>query len=346
MVFILSWSLAKGFEGMNKQLTRLAGVAALAGFLFGSFAAPQHQATAAANKAVFVSDIGGLNDNGFNHLGWVGTVTGAKQVGWSYAAIETQSPSDYVKNLTAAAQQGRVVVAVGFALAPAVKTVSAQFPNVKFTIIDWSYAPHELPNVLGNIFTPNESSYLAGILAAGMSKTHTIGFVGGQNVPVIHTFLAGYKAGALSYDPKVKVEVSYTGDWVNQGKGKTAGLQEINGGADVIFAAAGASGLGALTAADERHVWSIGVDADQNFLHPKTVLSSVVKHVEVAAASAIVAAAKGTFKSGTALWDLKNNGVGLAPFHGLDSQVPAPLKAAIAKARAGIIAGTIKVPSA
>ena len=329
---------------MNKYLTRLAGAAALASLLVSGYAVHHQPAVAAGNTVTFVTDVGGLNDNGFNHLGFLGTKAGALKAGWNFTDIQTTSPSDYVKNLTSAAQQSQMVVAVGFSFGDALKSVSAKFPNVKFTIIDWSYSP-DLPNVLGNIFTPNESSYLAGILAAGMSKTHTIGFVGGLNVPVIQNFLAGYQAGAKSFDPTVKVLTSYTGSFTDQSKGRVAGLQEINGGADVIFAAAGASGNGALTAADQRHVWSIGVDADQNFLHPKSVISSAVKHVETAVAAAIVAAGKGTFKPGTALWNLKNGGVGLASFHGLDSKVPAALKAALAKAKADITSGKIKVPT-
>ncbi|MDB5076546.1 MAG: bmpA [Chloroflexi bacterium] len=329
---------------MNKRMVYVAGALSLTGVLLAGAVAPRFQANAAGKKVIFVTDIGGLNDNGFNHLGYIGTVAGAKAAGWTFGDIETTNPSDYVKNLTTAAQQANMVVAVGFSFGTALTTVAAKFPKVHFTIIDYAYSPSPA-NILGNIFTPNESSYLAGIVAAGMSKTHTIGFVGGLNVPVIQNFLVGYKAGALSYDPKVKVLTSYTGSFTDQGKGKTAGLQEINGGADVLFPAAGASGLGTLTAADQRHVWGIGVDADQNFLHPNSTVTSVVKHVEVAVAAAIVADSKGKFKAGTLIWNLKNNGVGLAPYHGLSSKVPAAVTAAVTKARAGIISGKIVVPS-
>ena len=330
---------------MRSTLVRVLCAVGVAGTLAAGAVAPLHQATAAAKPTVtFVTDIGGLNDQGFNHLGAIGTADGAKKAGWNYKYIETTSPSDYVKNLTTAATSSQMVVAVGFSFADAMKTVSAQFPKVKFTIIDSNYTP-PLPNVLGNIFHPEQSSYLAGVLAAGMSKTGTIGFVGGLNVPVIQTFAAGYKAGALSYNPKIKVVIAYTGSFTDQSKGKVSGLQEINGGADVIFAAAGASGNGALAAADQRHKWGIGVDADQNFLHPNSIISSAVKHVEVAVSNAIVAAGAGTFKPGTTYWDLKNNGVGLAPYHGLASKVPAAVKAAVDKARAAIIAGKIMVPT-
>ncbi len=337
-------SVGKGTSLMRTRLVKLALGIGLIGLLVTGSAAPGHSARAAAGTVTFVTDIGGLNDNGFNHLGDVGSMKGATQAGWKRNVIETASPSDYEKNLTTAATKSDMVVAVGFSFGDILKKVAAKYPKVKFVIIDWSYSP-SLPNVLGNVFKPGEASYLAGILAAGLSKTHTIGFVGGLSVPVIHEFLAGYKAGALSYDPKVKVLAVYTGSFIDQSKGKTAGLQEINGGADVVYSAAGASGLGALTAAAQRHKLAIGVDTDQNYLHKDTVMTSVVKHIEVAIANAIVDAGMGKFKSGTKLWNLANNGVGLASYHSLASRVPATVQAAMDKARAGIISGKIMVPA-
>jgi basic membrane protein A len=337
---------------MRKRLLPLALALGLITALVSVYVAPRHvsaaTSAAAAHSVTFVTDVGGLNDNGFNHLGYLGTVKGAGEAHWKWHVIETTSPSDYQKNLTTAAEQSSLVVAVGFSFGDALLAVSKQFPMDKFVIIDYDYnylpAAKRPKNVLGNDFTPNESSYLAGIVAAAVSKTHTIGFVGGVKVPLIEAFLAGYQAGARSYDPSVRVLVAYTGSFVDQSKGKVEGLQEINAGADVVYAAAGASGLGALAAADERGKWSIGVDTDQHYLHPKTVLTSVLKHVEVAIAGAIVQTAAGKFQATTRLWDLKNNGVGIAPFYNLASVVPAKAKAAVAKARAGIISGDIKVP--
>lgn len=330
---------------MRTRFLRLALALTMTGTVVAGYTLPRHTASAAAMKVVtFVTDVGGLNDNGFNHLGYLGTQTGAKAAGWKADVIETTSPNDYAKNLTTAARHSTMVVAVGFSFGTALPVVAKQFPKVDFVIIDYSYSPSPM-NILGNDFTPEQSSYLAGIVAAGVSKTHTIGFVGGLNVPLIGAFLAGYQAGAKSYDPKVKVLAAYTNSFTDQGKGKVTGLQEINQGADVVYPAAGASGLGTLTAAAQKHVWGIGVDADQNYLHPNTVITSVVKHVEVAIAAAIEAAAKGKFHAGTKLWNLANNGVGLASYHSLAMHVPAKVKAAVAKARAGIVSGKIKVPT-
>ena len=332
---------------MRHHLVRLSLGLALIGALVCGAAVPAHGVAAAAQTVTIVTDVGGLNDNGFNHLGYLGTTAGAKKAGWTSSVIETTSPSDYEKNLTIAAQKSDMIIAVGFSFGDALQKVSLKFPTKKFVIIDYDYATVKpaLKNVLGNDFTPGQASYLAGILAAGLSKTHTIGFVGGYNVPLIVAFYAGYKAGALSYDKTIKVLPVYTGSFTDQSKGKTAGLQEINQGADVIYPAAGASGLGSLAAADQRHVYGIGVDADQNFLHPNSVVTSVVKHVEVAIANAIEDAAAGKFKAGTKLWNLANNGVGLAPYHGLAGKVPAKVAAAIAAARDGIISGKIVVPA-
>lgn len=337
---------------MRTHLIRFALLIGLISALV-SVAAGTRQTSAASHVVTFVSDVGGLNDKGFNHLGWLGTTTGAAKVGWTAKVIETINPTDYAKNLTAAARQSQVVIAVGFSFGTALPIVAAKFPKVDFVIIDYDYKDLKAnnlktapTNILGNDFTPEQSSYLAGIVAAGISKTHKVGFVGGLNVPLIVAFYAGFRAGALHYDPHVTVMPPvYTGSFVDQSKGKTAGLQEINAGADVIYPAAGASGLGALAAANQRHVWGIGVDSDQNFLYPHTVITSVVKHVEVAVASAIVDAAHGKFRPTTKLWNLANNGVGLASYHSLASDVPAKVKAAVAQARAQIIAGKIMVPT-
>ncbi len=334
---------------MFRPVRRLAlGLALGCTLLTGYVATSIRQApiTDAASRVVtFVTDIGGLNDNGFNHLGYLGTQTGASATGYTPKFIETTSSSDYAKNLTTAAQQSHIVVAVGFSFAQALQTVSAKYPKVHFAIIDFNYAPSlKLNNVLGNIFKPEQSSYLAGILAAGISKTHTVGFIGGVNVPLIKAFGVGFAAGAKSYDPSVKVLTTYTNSFTDQSAGRVAALSEINQGADVVYPAAGGSGLGSLSAANQKHVYAIGVDADQNFLYPHTIVTSVVKHVEVAVANAIRLDAAGAFKSGTLYYDLKNNGVGLAPYHSLASIVPAKVQTAIAKARKGIVAGDITVP--
>lgn len=338
---------------IRSSVRHLAAAVAVASTLIaGSTAVGSHERAAAAvlpaaaaHSVTFVTDVGGLNDNGFNHLGYIGTLAGAKTAGYTAHYIETTSASDYVKNLTSAAQQSRLVVAVGFSFATAMPAVAAKFPKDHFVIIDYNYSPTP-KNIQGNIFKPEQSSYLAGILAAGISKTHKVGFVGGVKGPVIDAFYGGFQAGARAYDPSVKVIGAYTGSFIDQSIGATTAQQEIGAGADVIYAAAGGSGLGALAAADQHHLFSIGVDADQHALHPKTIITSAVKHVEVAVAQAIVADGKGQFLSGTRYWDLANNGVGLASYHNLSGAAPSKVQHAIAQAAKDIISGKIKVPTA
>jgi len=338
---------------IRSSIFRIAAPLAVASSLIASSVAagPHDRAAASAAPApasrnvTFVTDVGGLNDNGFNHLGYLGTLAGAKSAGYKAHYIETTSQADYVKNLTSAAQQSRLVVAVGFSFATALTTVAAKYPSDHFVIIDYNYTPSP-KNVQGNIFKPEQSSYLAGILAAGLSKTHKIGFVGGIKGPIIDAFYAGFQAGARAYDSTIKVIGAYTGSFTDQSVGATTAQQEISAGADIIYAAAGGSGLGALAAADQHHLYSIGVDADQNGLHPRTIITSAVKHVEVAVAQAIIADGKNQFQSGTRYWDLANNGVGLASYHGLSNVPSSKVQQAIKQATQDIVAGKIKVPTA
>lgn len=291
----------------------------------------------------YVSDVGGINDKGYNQYTWEGTQRGAKKVGGKASFVESTGPTDYLRNITTAAQRSDLVVVSGFAMATALQRAAAQFPDKKFAIIDYSYSP-PLKNVQGDIFAANESSYLGGILAAGISKTGTIGFVGGVDVPVLEEFLAGFEAGALSLNRRIHIKVVWTGSFTDQQKGKEAALAEIAQGADVIYTAAGASGLGGIAAARQKRVWAIGVDQDQHRVAPGTVVSSVIKRVDVAAATNVTSVARGTWTAGTKLFNLKNKGVGLAPFHNLARVVPATVKRRIRTARRQITVGKVRVP--
>lgn len=295
-------------------------------------------------NVTFVSDVGGIHDQGFNQFTWLGTQEGAQQVGAKASFIESTGPSDYLTNITTAAQRSSLVIVAGFAMGDAIQRASKQFPTKKFGIIDFSYSP-PLKNVQGDVFAANESSYLGGVLAAGMSKSGTIGFVGGVDVPLLEEFLAGYEAGAVSVNPNIHIKVAWTGSFTDQQKGKEAALAEIANGADVIYTAAGASGLGGIAAAQQKNVWAIGVDSDQHKIAPNTVISSVIKRVDVAAKTNVVTYASGKWSAGTHLFDLANNGVGLAPFHNLASKVSAKTQQAIQQARKNIIDGKVKVPT-
>lgn len=302
-------------------------------------------ASSGGNKTTvaYVSDVGGLNDKGYNQFTYAGMKEGADKTNAKLVVIETQTPSDYVKNITTAAREASLVVVSGFSMGAALQQVASQFPTKKFAILDFAYN-QPIKNVQGDIFNANESSYLGGIVAAGISKTHTIGFVGGVQSPLLEQFLAGYEAGALAENPATRIKVSWTGSFTDQQAGKQSALGEVAQQADVIYTAAGASGLGGIAAAEQSHVWAIGVDVDQHDVAPNTVVTSVVKELQVASSTNVTTAANGTWQSGTKVFKLSNGGVGLSPYHNLSSAVPQDVQQAVTRATQQIISGAIKVP--
>jgi basic membrane protein A and related proteins len=195
------------------------------------------------------------------------------------------------------------------------------------------------------MFKPGEASYLAGIMAASVSKTGTIGFIGGKQVPVLEEFLAGYEAGALAANPDIKIVVIWTGTFGDQQKGREAAHAVLAQNADVTYTAAATTGLGVFPVIADAGKWMIGVDADQNYLAPDAVITSVIKNVGKVASDNVHAIVDGTWKPGTAVYNLANDGVGLAPYHGLAGLVPDKIQAQIDEAKRAIVSGSIKVPT-
>jgi len=298
----------------------LAGVAALAGC--GGSSAPS------SSKAfvVLVTDINQLNDHGFNQLAYQGLKRAEKQLGIRGDVYQSASAQAYIPNLsTAARKNADLVVAVGFDQAAAVAKVAKEFPKTHFAIIDVSQGDlaGKPANVEGLIFREQEVGYLAGYLAGlqekRAGKQNTIGSVGGEKQPPVDRYIAGYQAGARKADPTVKLLNAYSQDWVDQAKCKTAALNQISAGANIIFQVAGGCGLGVLDAAKERNVWGIGVDADQSYLG-KQVLTSALKRVDTSVYSTIQQVLNKKFAGGTdAVFSLANNGVGLGK---ISPQVP------------------------
>jgi basic membrane protein A and related proteins len=298
----------------------VAGVAALAGC--GRSSAPS------SSKAfvVLVTDINQLNDHGFNQLAYQGLKRAEKQLGVRGDVYQSASAQAYIPNLsTAARKNADLVVAVGFDQAAAVAKVAKEFPKTHFAIIDVSNGDlaGKPANVEGLIFREQEVGYLAGYLAGLQEKRdgkqNTIGSVGGEKQPPVDRYIAGYQAGARKADPTVKLLNAYSQDWVDQAKCKTAALNQIAAGANIIFQVAGGCGLGVLDAAKERNVWGIGVDADQSYLG-KQVLTSALKRVDTSVYSTIQQVLNDKFAGGTdAVFSLKNNGVGLGK---ISPQVP------------------------
>jgi basic membrane protein A len=296
-------------------------------------------------KIGLVTDIGGLNDRGFNHLSYVGLQRAQSELGVQTQVFQAKSTQDYVPNLSTFARQGyNLTIGVGFTEATAIDTAATNFPKSNFAIVDVDQTtePHKPTNLLGLLFKEQETGYLVGYLAGleekRMPGPDVIGSVGGQKQPPVDRFIAGYQAGAKAADPEIKVLNGYSQDFSDQAKCKQVALNQIEQGAGVVFQVAGGCGLGALDAAKEKHVWGIGVDADQSFLGPH-ILTSAVKRVDTAVFDAIKLVVDGKFKGGNIVFGLKDNGVGIGK---ISPKVPQSEVAKVNQVRADIISGKIK----
>jgi basic membrane protein A len=268
-------------------------------------------------KVGLVTDIGGLNDRSFNALANKGLQDAKSQLGIEGRVITSDSNSDYVPNLSTLAQQKYdLVIAVGFRMADALDTVAKRFPDTKFAIIDASQASlkSKPANVVGLLFAEQQAGYLVGYLAglyAKDKKLDTISSVGGEKIPPVDHYIAGYQAGAKAANAGIKTLNGYSQDFVDQAKCKEIALDQIGRGSGVVFQVAGQCGLGALDAAKQEGKQGIGVDADQGYLGSH-VLTSATKKVDVAVLDTIKSVQDGQFKAGTdQLFDLKNDGVGI-----------------------------------
>jgi basic membrane protein A and related proteins len=268
-------------------------------------------------KAGVVTDIGGLNDRSFNFLANKGLEDAQSKLGIDGRVLISKSNGDYVPNLsTLAQQQYDLVIAVGFLMQDATNTVAGKFPNANFAIIDASSAglKDKPTNAQGLLFKEEEAGYLAGYLAGLWAKDNNakvISSVGGQDVPPVQHYIAGYQAGAKAALPGIKTLNGYSQDFVDQAKCKEIALNQIAQGSKVVFQVAGQCGLGALDAAKEKGVQGIGVDADQAYLGDY-ILTSAIKKVDVAVFDAIKRSQAGQFKGGTdVIATVKNGGVGI-----------------------------------
>jgi basic membrane protein A len=267
-------------------------------------------------KVGLVTDIGGLNDHGFNHLAYTGLLAAEKSLGITGTVLQSTSGADYVPNLTKLAQAGNnLVISVGFLMANATAQVAKQFPKVHFAIIDndATTEPGKPTNIEGLLFREQQAGYLVGYLAGLYAKSKgykTISSVGGQKIPPVDHYIAGYQAGAKAADPGITTLNGYSQDFVDQSKCKQIALNQIQQGSKVVFQVAGACGLGALSAAQSGGVQGIGVDADQGYLGPY-VLTSAEKRVDLAVFHAIENLQKGQFAAANNVFnDITNGGIG------------------------------------
>jgi basic membrane protein A len=303
-----------------------------------------------AIKVGLVTDVGQLNDRGFNQLAFQGVKRAGRELGIEHRVLESASDSDYVPNMSSLAEEGfDLIIGVGFAQGEAVDAVATEFPDTRFVIIDVDQQslPHKPANVVGLLFKEEEVGYLAGYLAALTAKRETgpdvISSVGGMKEPPVDRFIAGYQAGAKKAAPGIQVLNGYSQDWDDLAKCKEQALNQIAGGSSIVFQVAGGCGLGALDAAKEKGVWGIGVDADQSYLGAH-VLTSARKRVDQAVFQTIESVQDGTWKGGrNAVFGLKQDGVGLGK---ISSKVPAADREAVDEVAQQIVAGEIgKIPT-
>jgi basic membrane protein A and related proteins len=291
-----------------------------------------------------IFDMGGKFDKSFNEAAYNGAEKFKAETGIDYLEFEVTNESQRDQALRRMAQRADIVVAVGFAFTTPLETVAAEFPDKKFVIID---SVVEKPNVRSVVFKEHEGSFLVGLAAALASKNGKVGFVGGMDIPLIRNFAFGYEQGVKHVNPEAEVIVNYTGTtpaaWNDPARGGELAIGQFGQGADVVYAAAGATGLGVLQAAADKGQLSIGVDSNQNHLHPGSVLTSMLKRVDVAVYDAFASAKAGTWQPGVQSLGLKEEGVGYA-LDDNNRQVLTPeMQAKIDAAKQAIIDGKLVV---
>ena len=317
----------------------------LLAFAFAALAVTSQPVSAHQFHPAVVFDMGGKFDKSFNEGVYTGAERFRKETGVTYREFEITNESQRVQALRNMANRGATIITIaGFSAANAVETVAKEYPNVKFTIID---AVVDLPNVQSVVFKEHEGSFLVGVVAAKMSKTGVIGFVGGMDIPLIRHFACGYKQGARAVNSKITILQNMTGTtgaaWNDPTRGAELARSQFDRKADVVFAAAGATGLGVLQAAKDNKKFAIGVDSNQNYLHPGTMVTSMLKRVDVAVYDALQSARNNTWKPGVRVIGLAEGGVDWALDQYNRSLITPEVEQLVNQYRQDIIAGKVKV---
>ena len=302
-------------------------------------------AQAADVKPAVVFDLGSKFDKSFNEAALAGAERFKKETGIGYAEFEPTNETQFDQAHRRFAQRGQdPILGVGFNQATVIDRVAKDFPQIHFTLID---GVSKLPNVQSVLFREQEGSFLVGMLAAMASRTGKVGFVGGMDIPLIRRFACGFDQGIKYANPKAELVQTMTGTtpsaWNDPGRGAELARGQFDRGVDVVFAAAGATGIGVLQAAKDSGKLSIGVDSNQNHLHPGSVLTSMVKRVDVAVYDSFKEARDGTWKAGTSVLGLKEGAVDWALDDNNAKLVTPEMKSKVDAAKADIISGKIKV---
>jgi basic membrane protein A len=311
--------------------------------LMGATAALALGATAALADPAVIFDLGGKFDKSFNESSFNGATRWAEETGGSFAEFELQSEAQREQAIRRFAEQGyNPIIMAGFMNATPLESIAPDYPDTKFVLID---AVVDQPNVRSVVFNEHEGSYLVGMLAALASESDTVGFVGGMDIPLIRKFACGYAQGVKAVNPDANVIANFTGTtpaaWNDPAKGSELTLAQIDQGADVVYAAAGATGVGVLQTAADSDILSIGVDANQNYLHPGEVLTSMLKRVDNAVYDAMMAGE--AVETGIQVMGVANEGVGYAVDEHNAELVTPEMAAQVDEAAAAMASGELAV---
>ena len=341
---------------MRNRATTTTFAALLAAAALGAMTA-----TASAFSACQITDTGGVDDKGFNQTAWKGVEDAQKELGIEGKLLESKAETDYAPNINSfVAEKCDIIVTVGFLLGDATKAAAEANPGTKFSIVDFAYDP-TIPNVLGQVYATDEAAFLAGYLAAGVSKSGVVGTFGGINIPPVTIFMDGLYWGVqyynkqkgadvkvLGWDPNTKQGL-FTNNFSSLDDGRAFAKNLADEGADIVVPVAGPVGQGSAALATEMgadKLKIIGVDVDQYETDPEhgaVFLTSILKRMDSTVVQAIKAAQDGSFQGGVIVGTLASGGVGLAPFHDLDGEISAELKAELETISKGIQDGSISV---
>jgi basic membrane protein A len=323
----------------------LAAAGTSSAFRSNSVTSSRHMARAHAAttfKAGLVTDIGGLNDHGFNHLSYEGLLQAKSQLGVNTSVLESSSGQDYTPNLTKLAQQGNnIVIAVGYLMATPLESVAKQYPHTHFAIIDspGGTKPDTAKNIEGIDFAEQQAGYPAGYLAGLYLKAHgftTASTVGGLSIPPVNLYIAGFQAGVKAADPSAKLLNAYSNNFTDESSCKTIALNQISAGSRVVFQVAGACGLGVISAGVQTKTQVIGVDADQSYIAPQYVLTSAEKMVNTGVFTAIKNLEHGQFSSNLQE-NINDGGVGIGKIDAAGQPFASKIATIIAEMKSGKI---------
>lgn len=293
-------------------------------------------------KVGMVTDVGGVNDGSFNQSSWEGLSRAQEELGIEAKYLESKTDADYAANIeTFIDDDYDLIICVGYMLADATRAAAEDYPEQKFAIIDDASCA-DLENVTCLMFEQAQASYLVGYVAGLVTESNTVGFALGMSTEVMNQFGYGYIAGVLDANPDAKVLQQNINAFSDSATGKSMATQMITGGADVIFHAAGASGLGVIEACKENGIWAIGVDSDQSSLAPDTILTSAMKRVDNACYDTVQSCIDGTLEGGVHTYDLASQGVDIAP---TTDNLSDDVVEAVEQVKEQIINGDIVVPN-